>query len=124
MKEPIYQEIEQIAKLLLDREEVKLLKEVEKKMENDEEVIRLSMIKSTYESEYSSILNYSSPSSSEAKAALKKLYEAKLNLDNHPLVKQYYDLFRKVNEPLHYLEFNLLHKFTTSKYGTCSNDED
>lgn len=124
MNKTIYEEIIELSDELNNREEVRLLKEIEKKMEEDEEVVRLSLVKSTYESEYSDLLNYFSPTSKEAKESLKKLYEAKLALDNHPLVKEYYELFRKVNEPLHYLEFNLLNKFTTSKFGNCSNDED
>jgi cell fate (sporulation/competence/biofilm development) regulator YmcA (YheA/YmcA/DUF963 family) len=124
MNKTIYEKIIDLADLLNNREEVKELHKLEEKMESNEEVIRLSINKSTFESEYSDLLNYYSPTSKEAKESLKKLYEAKLALDNHPLVREYYELFRKVNEPLHYLEFNLLNKFTTSKYGNCSNDED
>lgn len=45
----------------------------------------------------------------------KILYEAKLKLDLHPAVKKYNDALIKVNEPLRYLENNLISLFSRRK---------
>lgn len=107
----IYEEIEKLSSRLNNREEVKKLKEIENKMENDLEVLKLANEFSLAQSEYNSCLNHYDMNSEEAKKVQKKLYEAKLKLDSHPLVKEYYSYLKDVNEPLRYLEFNLFDKF-------------
>ena len=83
----IYSNIEEISDLLKNRECNQKIKEVERKMESNEEVKNYQRI----------------------------LYQKKLELDSHPIVKEYYSLLKEVNEPLRYLEMKLLSRFKISK---------
>ena len=112
----IHEEMDEIINLLNKQEEIKKLKEIEKRMNEDLEVLKLSNDFSLAQSEYNSSLNHYSFDSKEASIYQKKLYEAKSKLDNHPLVKEYLQCLSKVNEPLHYLEFNLFNKFSSSSH--------
>lgn len=103
--------IDEIVEIIKNQEEYKQLKETEKLMEKDEEVLKLAQLFSNAESEYNACLNHYSFDSDEAKKYQKKLFDAKSQLDNHPLVRKYTIYLQKVNEPLRYLEFNLLNKF-------------
>lgn len=72
------------------------LNNIEKDMENNEEVIALAYQKDIVETNYSDILKIYNESSNEAQSCYKKLLEKKNNLENHPIVKEYYRLFREV----------------------------
>lgn len=113
----IHEEMDEVINLLNKQEEVKKLKEIENKMKEDLEVLKLSNDFSLAQSEYNSSLNHYSFESEEAKAYQKKLYETKNKLDNHPLVNEYYKYLSLVNEPLHYLEFNLFNKFSSKNHN-------
>lgn len=113
----IYEEIDNLADLLTNREEVKKLKEIESRMMNDAEVLKLSNDLALKESEFNSCLNHYDETSDEVNKAKHELYIAKLMLDEHPLVKEYYYYLGLVNEPLRYIEFNLLNKFTNNKHN-------
>lgn len=114
----IYQKIDDISELLKDRECVTKIKEIEHEMENDPEVIKLVIAFENAQREYSSSLNHYDENSIEVKMYQKHLYEKKLELDSHPLVKEYYSILREVNEPLRYLEMKLLSLFKLNK-GSC-----
>ena len=72
------------------------LNELEKKMNEDKEVIALAYAKDVASSEYSDILNHYSQDSETAKKYQKKLYAAKKALDEHPLVKEYLKAYVEV----------------------------
>lgn len=110
----IHEEIIELGEKLNSREEVQRLIELEKRLKEDEEVLKLAHDFSLAQSEYNSCLNHYDFESKEASVYQKKLYEAKLTLDSHPLVKEYNDCLIKVNEPLRYLEYNLLSKLNSS----------
>lgn len=110
----IYVKIDELSDILNSRDCIKKIKKIEKKMENDEEVIRLVLDFEKAQREYSSSLNHYSEDSLEVRNFQKLLYEKKLILDSHPLVKEYYSLLKEVNEPLRYLEMKLLSKFKIS----------
>ena len=112
----IHEEMDELINLLNNQEAVKKLKEIEKKMNEDLEILKLSNDFSLAQSEYNSSLNHYSFDSEEARKYQKKLYESKNRLDSHPLVKEYYKYLSMVNEPLHYLEFNLFSKFTSNDH--------
>lgn len=114
----IYTKIDKISNVLNSRECLKQIKEIEKKMENDQEVILLVMEFEKAQREYSSSLNHYDEDSKEVLFYQKKLYDKKLKLDSHPLVEEYYSLLKEVNEPLRYLEMKLLSLFTF-KNGSC-----
>lgn len=114
----INKEINELSEKLKNSEEYIKLKEIESKMESDLEVLKLVNDFSLAQSEYNSILNHYDFESEEAKKYQKQLYECKMILDSHPLVKEYYKYLALVNEPLRYLEFNLLNLFK-SNHKNC-----
>ena len=98
MEENIYLKAEKLKELLNQDERVIRLNELEKKMNENEEVMALAYQKDVAATNYSDILNHFSDDSKEAKEALKKLHEAKLKLDNHPLVREYLSSYKEVRE--------------------------
>ena len=114
----IYQKIDEISEILKKRECVTNIKEIESKLEKDEEVIKLVIAFENAQREYSSSLNHYDENSKEVREYQRYLYEKKLELDSHPLVKEYYSLLKEVNEPLRYLEMKLLSLFKINK-GSC-----
>lgn len=114
----IHEEIEEIASLIKNREAYEKLNKLERQMENDNDVLVLSNIFMMTQREYSDALKHYDENSNEIKPYLQKMHEAKYNLDIHPLVVEYYKCLKEVNEPLRYLEFNLLSKFK-EKMGSC-----
>ena len=98
MEKEIYQKAMSLKEMIDNDERIINLSRIEKEMENNEEVMALSYKKDLTSTKYSDILNYYSEDSEEAKKALKELHEAKLNLDNHPLVKEYLKAYKEVRE--------------------------
>ena len=98
MEDNIYSKAEKLKELLLQDERVIRLNELEKQMNENEEVMALAYQKDLAASDYSDVLNHFSENSDEAKQALKKLHAAKLKLDNHPLVKEYLSYYKEVRE--------------------------
>ena len=108
----IHEKIDDIVEAIKSRPEYEKLKDIEKRMNEDDEVLKLVNDFNLAQSEYNSCLNHYAFDSEPAKKVQKVLYEAKLNLDNHPLVREYYQMLSAVNEPLYYLEYNLLNRIT------------
>lgn len=73
-----------------------LLKEKEEKALKDEEVVSLITKKEAILMEYSSILSYKKKDDPEVISIEKKLHQAKLQLDLHPLVKEYNEQYKIV----------------------------
>ena len=94
--EDIYLKAEQLKDTLANDPRVIRLNEIEKKMNEDEEVMSLAYQKDMAAVNYSDILNHFPEESEEAKAALKRLHEAKLALDSHPLVREYLSAYKEV----------------------------
>jgi len=88
-------------------------------METNEEVINLASIFSKAQIEYSDGLKHYDDDSKELKSLYDNLLISKNNLDSHPLVVRYYELLAEVNEPLNYLQFNLLSLFKIKKKHNC-----
>ncbi len=107
--------IEAIAHEIKNMDERKKLEELSTKMENDPEVIKLSLIFQNAQENYNFALKHFKEDSEEVKKAQKSLYEAKKNLDEHPLVKEYNAFYVASNEPLRYLELNLIYKLNSKK---------
>ena len=85
-----------LKELIENDENVLKVKELDKKMNESEEVMKLAYQKDMALVDYESALNHFGANSKEVKVAQKKLYEAKLALDSHPLVKEYNSYFSKV----------------------------
>lgn len=102
--------IDEISKRIKDMGERKKLLDLSKKLESDKEVIKLSYLFQKAQEEYDFIVAHFKEDSAEVKKAQLDLFHAKEKLDFHPLVKEYNECFLKVNEPLRYLELNLIYK--------------
>ena len=98
MENQIYQKAMSLKEKINSDKRIINLAKLEKEMENNEEVMVLTYKKDLASSRYSDILNYYSEDSDEAKKVLKELHQAKLNLDNHPLVQQYLKAYKEVRE--------------------------
>ena len=83
----------------LDKDErIVTLNELDKKMSNDEEVMKLSYQLDVASSKYSDILSLYPNDSVEVKSARLALAKAKETLYTHPLVKQYLEQYKIVRE--------------------------
>lgn len=93
-------------------ERVILLNKLEKEMMDDEEVQALSYRKDLMNTYYNDALKIYPKDSKEVAAALKRLYEAKKALDEHPKVVAYLKAFQSVRllmeeiNTILYKEFN------------------
>jgi cell fate (sporulation/competence/biofilm development) regulator YlbF (YheA/YmcA/DUF963 family) len=106
MIKDIYETAYELKDLLSQDERIKRLNELEQKMNSDNEVIALAYQKDIAVSNYSDILNHFSEDSDEVKKAQRELYEKKLALDTHPLVRQYLDAYKEVRDL--YIQMNAL----------------
>ena len=98
MERDIYLEAEILQKIIQNDPRIKKLNELEKKMEEDKEVILLAYQKDVATTEYSDILNIYDRENEIAKKYQHKLYLAKKALDEHPLVQQYLKAYKEVRE--------------------------
>ena len=98
MLDDIYLKASELKEKLDSDPRVVLLNKLEKEMNENEEVMALAYQKDMAAINYSDVLNHFSEDSAEAQDALKKLHEAKLNLDNHPLVKEYLKAYIEVRD--------------------------
>ena len=76
--------------------EVKELERLDKLLNENEEVMRLAYRKDVCATKYEDAIRYFGQNSKEASTAQKALYQAKLDLDNNELVKQYNLQYKKV----------------------------
>lgn len=106
MAKDIYETAYELKDLLSQDERIKRLNELEQKMNNDNEVIALAYQKDLAVSHYSDTLNHFPEDSEEVKKAQKELYEKKLALDTHPLVREYLDAYKEVRDL--YIQMNAL----------------
>lgn len=117
--ESIHTLIDELALLIKDRP---CYLEIEKQislMENDNDVILLANAFSKAQMEYSDGLKHYDDDSEELKILYNNLLICKNNLDSHPIVLRYYELLSEVNEPLNYLQFNLLSLFKIRNKNGC-----
>ena len=98
MNEEIYQKAELLKEMLDNDPRVIRLNELEKRMDESEEVMALAYKKDMAAVKYSDILNHFKEDSIEAQLALKELHQAKYDLDSHPIVKDYLKAYKEVRE--------------------------
>lgn len=113
MNNSLYEEVYKLRDQMKSDPRFLMLKEMDEKLNNDEEVMKLAYQKEMAIVEYEDALNHYGKNSAELKKAQQNLAKCKLNLDNHPLVKEYYlalqkvrEMDRKVNEKL-FDDFNM-----------------
>ena len=96
------------------------LNELDKKLNEDEDVMKLAYQKDMALLSYEDTLKHFKEDSSEAKEAQKRLHEAKLKLDLHPLVKQYNEAYKEVR--LMYEKINDVLFSSFIDKTRCNND--
>lgn len=113
MNNSLYEEVYKLRDQMKSDPRFLALKEMDEKLNNNEEVMKLAYQKEMAIVEYEDALNHYGKNSAELKKAQQNLAKCKLNLDNHHLVKEYYlalqkvrEMDRKVNEKL-FDDFNM-----------------
>ena len=96
-----------------------VLKEIENKIMEDEECRKLIDIFQCAQDDYNFYIKSFGEKHEFTINAQKKLYEAKLNMDTNPLITEYNKTLRDINEPLRYIEFNLISLFQRKKGHSC-----
>ena len=98
MEQDLYSLAYELKELLSHDERILLLDSLEKKLNENEEVMALAYQKDVAATNYSDTLNHFSENSEEVKKAQKELYEKKKALDGHPLVREYLEAYSKVRD--------------------------
>ena len=98
MVKDIYNAAYSLKELLDNDERVILLDDLEKKMNENEEVMALAYQKDLAVNDYSDALNHFSSDSEEVKKAQRNLFIKKEALDNHLLVRDYLKAYREVRD--------------------------
>ncbi len=91
----------------------------EKAMMNDGQALKLIANFQTSLDDYNFSLKTFGENNQLTKNNQKKLFEAKLEMDNYPAIYQYNQCLNKCNEPLHYLENNLFKLFSNRRNFKC-----
>ena len=78
--------------------EVQELERINKLLNDDEDVMRLCYKKDMCVTKYEDVLRHFGDNSEETVRAQKALHQAKLELDENPLVKQYNEQYKKVRK--------------------------
>ena len=111
-------EDELVSKLAFEKEK-ELLSKVEIELIENEECRKLIDIFKLAEEDYNIYLKSFGSKHEFTLKSQKKLYEAKLNLDNNPIVKKYNEILMEINEPRRYLELNLISLFSRRGKHSC-----
>lgn len=111
MTKSLLEKLEQLKVILKNDERVILLNEIDQKLSNDEEVMKLSYRKDAASVEFEDALRHFTEDSLEVKSTQKKLYQAKLELDNHDLVKRYNKAYREVKKIYSYISKEIFGDF-------------
>ncbi len=98
MQEDILKVIDELSVALKEDSRIKRLNELEEKLYEDPSLLELVKKKDALERDYEDTLSYSSYDSPEAITKQKALYEAKLELDSYPLVKEYNEIYVQVRD--------------------------
>lgn len=101
MDEKIYLLTEKLKNALDNDYRFLQLKEIEEKMNNDEEVMKLAYQKDTKNNRYNDLLKIYDDSHPLVIEARKELVEAKTKLESYPIVKQYLKAYIEVRDVLY-----------------------
>ncbi len=96
MNNELYSSLVSLKEAIENDKRVKALNEIEKRMSEDEEVMRLSYLKDVASFEYDDALKHFKEDDEVVLQKQKTLYETKYNLDSHPLVKEYNQKYQEV----------------------------
>ena len=116
MDERIYSLAESLSTSLENEPDVILLNKLEKELNDSYEVYLLSNKKDECLENYTRLKDVYDENHPEVIKALKALKEAKENLNNHPLVKEYLEVYSRVRDL--YMEVDHI-LFSDFKRGNC-----
>ena len=111
MEDRLYSRTISFKRTLANDPRVVKLEEIEKRMEKDEDVIRLAHQKDLCERDFEDALKHFGEGSKEAKEAQKKLYAAKTDLDKNDLAAEYLRSYGEVRSIYQLINEALFHDF-------------
>lgn len=120
MTEELYDLVYKLKDSLSNDARIKKLEELEERMNNSIDVVKLASKKEEASDNYNFALNHFDKESNEVIEAQKKLYEAKKELDLNPLVKEYmaqYKIVRDFYDEINEILFSIINK---DKCGGCN----
>ena len=88
-------------------EDVVLLNSLDKEIQNNIEVVKLAKKKDECVETYNTVVRFYKEDSIEVSNALTNLHKAKLELDNHPLLREYMKSYSKVRDMYNRINFKL-----------------
>ena len=115
MDKVLYDSLTELKEAITNDERVKALNEVEDRLNKDEEVMKLAYLKDMALLGYEDATKHFDKDSNEVKEAQHKLYEAKFNLDSHPLVKEYNQKYQEVRKIYEYINEELFSELVNKK---------
>ena len=115
MNNTLYEELCKLRDQMKNDPRFITLHELDEKLNQDEEVMKLAYQKEMAIVAYEDALNHYGKNSEELKKAQQNLAKCKLNLDNHPLVKEYYLALQKVREMDRKVNEKLFDEFQTKE---------
>lgn len=115
MNNALYEELCKLRDQIKNDPRFITLHELDEKLNQDEEVMKLAYQKEMAIVAYEDALNHYGKNSEELKKAQQNLAKCKLNLDNHPLVKEYYLALQKVREMDRKVNEKLFDEFQTKE---------
>lgn len=111
MDSKILEKTYKLKESILQSKEYKKMIRLSSLMDENDEVIKLAYTLDILGTKYSDILKIYNKDSLEAQKVQKELYEAKKQIDNHPLVREYNKAYLKVKEMYDYINKNIFNKF-------------
>ena len=98
MNEKLLEKVSELKDKIETLPEIVELERLNKLLNDNDEVMKLCYRKDVAATKYEDTIRYFGENSEEAKAAQKALHQAKLDLDENDLVKQYNKQYKKVRK--------------------------
>lgn len=111
MEQKLYDSLVHLKGVIESDDNVLELERLSKEMDENDEVKKLSYQKDIALMNYEDALKHFPKDSKEVNEAQKSLHQAKLALDEHPLVHHYLEVYSKVREMYDKMNLELFHPF-------------
>ena len=111
MDKELYDALLKLKESIENDSRVLALNEVDARLSSNEEVMKLSYKKDMAVIEYEDAINHFGQTHEITLKAQKKLYEAKKELDSHPLVKEYNQKYQEVRLMYNHINEELFGRF-------------
>lgn len=121
MNESLLLKLQNLKSAIENDERVLNLKKIEKEMNDSEEVQVLAYKKDMMAISFEDCLKHYGENSNETREAQKSLYEAKLALDEHTLVKKYNEAYKEVRILYNKINKELFEDFSKKNRGDLND---